>query len=226
MLSWKSYHELVSVYLQNIICRNSLGHIHAQHLNNSNLADLKCLQQILTAAETNHSPHPSMPSTPSIFTQNISANQPRVCTTSLPQQPCPILAPMVSDYDSDSSDDDSIDDCHSTQTPKPTAQHPRVSTFTSSPAFNTRSKQRSITQETILHNIDFAASPFTPQQAAHCNFPFGILNAVHNKETGELMEYKHLAANPKHCTIWTRAYGKELGCLVQGLPNIFMALTP
>ena len=127
---------------------------------------------------------------------------------------------MVSDYDSDSSDDDSIDDCHGTQTPKPTAQSPRVSTFTSAPAFNTRSKQRSITQETILHNINFAANPFTPQKAAHRNYPFGVLNAVLDKESGELMEYKHLVANPKYRTIWTQAYGKELGRLAQGLPNI------
>jgi hypothetical protein len=196
------------------------NNIHAQHLNNSNLADLKRLQQILTAAATSHSLHPAVPSTPSILTQNISANEPRVCTTSLPRQPRSIPAPMVSDYDSDSSDDDSIDDCHGTQTPKPTAQSPRVSTFTSAPAFNTRSKQRSITQETILHNINFAANPFTPQKAAHRNYPFGVLNAVLDKESGELMEYKHLVANPKYRTIWTQAYGKELGRLAQGLPNI------
>jgi hypothetical protein len=60
---------------------------------------------------------------------------------------------MVSDYDSDSSDDDSIDDSHGTQTPKPSSQPPRVRSFTSAPAFNTHCKQRSITQETILHNI-------------------------------------------------------------------------
>ena len=34
------------------------------------------------------------------------------------------------------------------------------------------------------------------------------------------MEYKHLVANPKYRTIWTQAYGKELGRLAQGLPNI------
>ena len=35
------------------------------------------------------------------------------------------------------------------------------------------------------------------------------------------MECKNLEANPKYRTIWTQAYGKELGRLAHGLPNIF-----
>ena len=47
-----------------------------------------------------------------------------------------------------------------------------------------------------------------------------MLAAVLDKETGELMEYRHLVANPKYQQIWSAAYGKELGQLTQGIPNI------
>eukprot|EP00804_Cyclotella_cryptica_P021394 CCRYP_021023-RA/>CCRYP_021023-RA protein AED:0.34 eAED:0.34 QI:0/0/0/1/0.5/0.33/3/0/346 len=47
-----------------------------------------------------------------------------------------------------------------------------------------------------------------------------MLHAVLNDETGELMEYRHLIANPKYRDTWQNAYGKELGRLAQGLPGI------
>jgi hypothetical protein len=33
------------------------------------------------------------------------------------------------------------------------------------------------------------------------------------------MEYRHLIKNPKYCTTWKNAYGKELGRLAQGIPG-------
>jgi hypothetical protein len=47
-----------------------------------------------------------------------------------------------------------------------------------------------------------------------------MLHAVLNNETGELMEYRHLVANPKYRDTWKNVYGKELGRLAQGLPGI------
>ena len=35
-------------------------------------------------------------------------------------------------------------------------------------------------------------------------------NAVINKETGELMEYKHLLRDPRHQERWQKSFGKEI----------------
>ena len=42
-------------------------------------------------------------------------------------------------------------------------------------------------------------------------------NAVLDKDTGEMMEYRHLIGNPKYRDIWIHGYGNELGRLAQGL---------
>ena len=86
-------------------------------------------------------------------------------------------------------------------------------------AQNTQS-QRTITQETMLHMINIQDKPFTAKLAASRQFPKEALAAVLNKETGKLMEYRHLIANPKYQQIWSNAYGKELGRLTQGIPGI------
>jgi len=38
-------------------------------------------------------------------------------------------------------------------------------------------------------------------------------------ENGELLEYRHLIANPKTRATWTHSYGNELGRLTQGMPS-------
>jgi hypothetical protein len=38
-------------------------------------------------------------------------------------------------------------------------------------------------------------------------------------DNGELLEYKHLIANPKTRATWTHSYGNELGRLAQGMPG-------
>ncbi len=38
-------------------------------------------------------------------------------------------------------------------------------------------------------------------------------------EGGELLEYKHLIANPKTRAIWSHSYGNEISRLAQGMPG-------
>ena len=63
---------------------------------------------------------------------------------------------------------------------------------------NTRSSRvPTITQETMLRMINIQGNKMTARQAASRRFPKEALAAVLNEETGELMEYRHLLANPK-----------------------------
>ena len=71
------------------------------------------------------------------------------------------------------------------------------------PARNTRSqvKERTITQEAILACMNtynyITSRSLTPANAARRSFPVEILNAVLDKDTGELLEMRHLLKNPK-----------------------------
>ena len=47
-----------------------------------------------------------------------------------------------------------------------------------------------------------------------------MINAVLNKETEELMEYRHIMKTPKHRELYCKSESKELGWLSQGLPGI------
>jgi hypothetical protein len=38
-------------------------------------------------------------------------------------------------------------------------------------------------------------------------------------DSGELLEYCHLIANPKTRAVWAYLYGNEIGCLAQGMPR-------
>ena len=87
-----------------------------------------------------------------------------------------------------------------------TATSPRVKTVPplevsyeeSTPAQNTRSRAITITQESILRTIEITDRGFNAQQASRRQFNKETLAAVLNEETGELMEYPHLVANPKY----------------------------
>ena len=46
-----------------------------------------------------------------------------------------------------------------------------------------------------------------------------MLNAVLDKDTGELMEYRHLMKKPKYRNIYGNSYAKEIGRLAQGMPG-------
>eukprot|EP00804_Cyclotella_cryptica_P000163 CCRYP_017463-RA/>CCRYP_017463-RA protein AED:0.42 eAED:0.49 QI:0/-1/0/1/-1/0/1/0/288 len=145
--------------------------------------------------------------------------------------PHPSSPAAVSDYDSDSddSDDESIAIPHPVprlplQPPRVSPRQtktplPRVSAPPTSPAYNTCSRAHTITQETILHLLRNTQTPLTPQSAATRQFPRDALSAILDTDTGELLEYRYLIKNPKYCTIWKNAYGKELGRLAQGIPG-------
>ena len=75
-------------------------------------------------------------------------------------------------------------------------------------------------KESVLRIININQSSFTSQQAVSRKYPKEALAAVLNEETGELMEYRYLIADPKYRKIWKPAYGKEVGRLAQGVPGI------
>ena len=64
----------------------------------------------------------------------------------------------------------------------------------------------------------------TPKALSQRRFPITIINAVINavldKDTGELMEYRRLMKNPKYRPLYRNSYAKELGCLAQGMPGL------
>eukprot|EP00804_Cyclotella_cryptica_P007134 CCRYP_020036-RA/>CCRYP_020036-RA protein AED:0.40 eAED:0.41 QI:0/0/0/1/0/0/3/0/479 len=72
----------------------------------------------------------------------------------------------------------------------------------------------------MLHVLATCHIGITTAQATQRCYPTDMLHTVRNDETGELMEYCHLVANPKYRDTWKNAYGKELGRLAQGLPSI------
>jgi len=60
------------------------------------------------------------------------------------------------------------------------------------------------------------------QQMASRSFPMTWLCEMANSvmgENGELLEYRHLIANPKTRATWSHSYGNELGRLAQGMPG-------
>ena len=60
----------------------------------------------------------------------------------------------------------------------------------------------------------------SPRQLSQRTFPKEVLNAVLNRDTGELMEMRHLLRNPKYSELWGKSYTKELGRLAQGIPGM------
>ena len=78
---------------------------------------------------------------------------------------------------------------------------------------------RTLTQEAVLTAMEINEVVARPQSLAGRRYPPQMLNAVLNNETGEMMEYRHLMANPKYKETWQKAYGKELGRLAQGMPG-------
>ena len=90
--------------------------------------------------------------------------------------------------------------------------------------YNTRSRTTSIMQEAMLACIDITKPHFvvSAKQMANRKFPLTWLCEMANSvlgENGELLEYRHLTANPKTRETWTHSYGNELGRLAQGMPG-------
>eukprot|EP00804_Cyclotella_cryptica_P011576 CCRYP_012089-RA/>CCRYP_012089-RA protein AED:0.20 eAED:0.20 QI:0/0/0/1/1/1/3/0/784 len=172
------------------------NNLQAHHNNKVNQSDLTRLQIL-----TQPSPPPQ---------HNATHYQQHSPNATHPSSPA-----AVSDYDSDSSDsdDESITIPHPVprlplQPPRVSPQQtmtprPRVSAPPSSPAYNTRSRAHTITQETILHLLHNTRTPLTPRRAATRQFPREALSAILDTDTGELLEYRHLIKNPK-----TSPYGR------------------
>ena len=75
-------------------------------------------------------------------------------------------------------------------------------------------RTRSATRRTITQETAFAA------------LKLEMLNAVLLiKETGQMMEYRHLIADPKFRDIWRRAFGKEIGCNLINIINVCAMLS-
>ena len=68
--------------------------------------------------------------------------------------------------------------------------------------------------------IDITCLSLSPSKTAQRQYPKELLAAVLDPKTGELMEYRHLIANPAYRPIWKPAYGKEIGRLAQGIPGV------
>eukprot|EP00804_Cyclotella_cryptica_P002957 CCRYP_013294-RA/>CCRYP_013294-RA protein AED:0.17 eAED:0.16 QI:0/0/0/1/1/1/2/0/794 len=171
----------------------------AQHVGAKKLQDLQRLQQLFT-------PAPPKQATPR------RAPPPRVPT------PMPLSTlPVVSD---DEDSDDGPEPSPRVRTYRAIPSVPNPQPASTPPAFNTRSRVRSLTYKTMLHILSTHHNGITASQATQQCYPTDMLHAVLNDETGELMEYRHLLSNPKYHDTWKNAYGKELGRLAQGIPGI------
>jgi hypothetical protein len=79
-------------------------------------------------------------------------------------------------------------------------------------------------QEAMLSCIDITHPTFavTPEQMSRRKLPMmwfcEMVNLVLGTN-GELLEYRHLIANPTTCATWTYSYGNEIGRLAQGMPG-------
>ena len=69
----------------------------------------------------------------------------------------------------------------------------------------------------MLAIIQLQQTEISARTLAYRKFPRYMLNVVLNKDTGELMEYRHLIGDPKYREIWVQSYGNELGRLAQGM---------
>eukprot|EP00804_Cyclotella_cryptica_P003874 CCRYP_015759-RA/>CCRYP_015759-RA protein AED:0.31 eAED:0.31 QI:0/0/0/1/0/0/3/0/812 len=186
----------------------------AQHVGTKNLLDLQRLQQLFSDAAQ------QPPGTSNCKrTRRYARPPPRVQT----QTPIPTAWPRPSTSHVISDDEDSDDE--TAPPPRVPTRRPSPAHLTSSPPLHHQpstlvSRTRSITHETMLHFLATHHAGITAAKATQRRYPPDMLHAVLNDETGELMEYRHLIANPKYRDTWQNAYGKELGRLAQGLPGI------
>ena len=82
---------------------------------------------------------------------------------------------------------------------------------------------RTLQQELVLACIqtyaEVTGQQVSPRNLSQRRFPTEVLNAVLNKDTGDLMEMRQLLQNPKYSEVWGKSYTKELGRLAQGVPG-------
>ena len=84
------------------------------------------------------------------------------------------------------------------------------------PADNTRSKKLSFHAPKKRYSpvLTSANTDSVPGQ-----YPKEVLTSVLNKETGELMDYRHLIGNPRYRALWSKSYVNKLGRLLQVMPG-------
>ena len=63
----------------------------------------------------------------------------------------------------------------------------------------------------MLSCIDISQVKMDPKKLVSQCFSKEVINAVLDKDTGDLLEYRHLIDNPKYREIWGRLYGNEPG---------------
>ena len=61
--------------------------------------------------------------------------------------------------------------------------------------------------EVMLSCIDISHVKIDPKLVSRC-FPNEVIKAMFDKDTGEMMEYRHLISGPKYREIWGKLYGK------------------
>ena len=96
------------------------------------------------------------------------------------------------------------------------------------PSFNTRSKAKqyrhNVTTEAMLSVLELSTANISQQQLSSRKFPLQILcefaGAVMDDETGDMLEYRQLIKRQKYCDTWSKAFGKEIGRLAQGLNGV------
>jgi hypothetical protein len=47
-----------------------------------------------------------------------------------------------------------------------------------------------------------------------------FLGAIINKDTGAILEYRHLVKNPATKSVWETSFANKIGCLFQGIQNL------
>ena len=72
-------------------------------------------------------------------------------------------------------------------------------------------------QEAMLSCFNIRQQSTSACTLMYRRFPKEVLAEVLNKETGELMEYRHLIGNSKYRKLWQNSYGNKLGRLAQGM---------
>ena len=74
-----------------------------------------------------------------------------------------------------------------------------------------KSKFRAAAQEAMLSCYDVGQYRMSACVLASQKFSQEVVAAVLNKETGELIEYRHLVGNPKYRELWQYSYRNEVG---------------
>jgi hypothetical protein len=95
--------------------------------------------------------------------------------------------------------------------------------------YHTRSRTTSIMEEAMLACINITKPKLEISAAKLATRKFSLIwlckmaNYVIGKHD-ELLEYRHLIANPKTRDTWTHSYGNKLGQLAQGMPGQVMGM--